>query len=86
MKKKWIKAIWSCNKSWLKRNDGLDTSNLATKSDLASLKAEVDKVDLDTLKNIPADLSNLSNIVDKDVGKNCVWWTGWSQRLMLLKY
>ena len=53
-------------------NDGLDTSNLATKSDLASLKAEVDKVDLDTLKNIPVDLSNLRNIVDKDVVKNCV--------------
>ena len=49
-----------------------DTSNLASKSDLASLKAEVHKIDVDKLKIAPADLSKLSNIVDNDVAKNCV--------------
>ena len=31
----------------LKRATGVDTSNLAAKSDLASLKAELDKIDID---------------------------------------
>ena len=43
----------------------VDTSNLAPKSDLASLKAkEIDKIDIDNLETVPADLSNLSNVVD----------------------
>ena len=50
---------------------GVDTSNLAAKSDLANLKATVDKIDIDKLETVPADLSKLSNAVD-DVVKNCV--------------
>ena len=50
---------------------GVDTSNLAAKSDLANLKAKVDKIDIDKLETVPADLSKLSNAVD-DVVKNCV--------------
>ena len=34
----------------LKNATGIDTSKLATKSDLASLKAEVDKIDVDIKK------------------------------------
>ena len=34
----------------LKNETGVDTSKLAAKSDLASLKAEVDKTDVDKLK------------------------------------
>ena len=41
-----------------------DTSKLAAKSDLVSLKAEVDKIDIDQLKTVPADLNKLSNVVD----------------------
>ena len=37
---------------------------LAAKSDLASLKAELDKIDVDTLKTVPSDLRKLSNVVD----------------------
>ena len=45
-------------------------SKLAAKSDLASLKAEVDKWDIDKLKNEPTNLSNLKSEVDKlDIGK-----------------
>ena len=40
------------------------TSNSAAKSDLASLKAEVDKIDIGKLKTVPTDLSILSNVVD----------------------
>ena len=40
------------------------TSNSAAKSDLASLKAEVDKIDIGKLKTVPTDLSMLSNVVD----------------------
>ena len=35
----------------------VDTSNLAAKSDFFSLKAEVDKIDIEKLKTFPADLS-----------------------------
>ena len=50
---------------------GVDTSNLAATSDLANLKAKVDKTDIDKLETVPVDLSKLRNAVD-DVVKNCV--------------
>ena len=60
-------------KSDLKNATGIDTSKLAAKSDLVSLKAEVDKLDIDKLKNVPTNLSNLksklSNAVKHDVVK-----------------
>ena len=56
-------------KSDLKEALGADTSNLAAKSDLVSLKAEVDKISIDKFKTISADLSKLSNVVDNDVVK-----------------
>ena len=49
-------------KAGLKNATGIDTSKLAAKSDLASLKAEVDKLDVDKSKNV---LSNLKSKVDK---------------------
>ena len=47
----------------------VDTSNFALKRNLANLKTEVDKLDIDKLLPIPADLSKLSNIVKNDVVK-----------------
>ena len=38
-----------------------NTSNLAGKSDLATLKAKVDKIDIDKLESVPADLSKEVN-------------------------
>ena len=35
---------------------GVDTSSWAAKSDLPSLRSEVDKIDMDKLKTAPADL------------------------------
>ena len=47
----------------------VDVSNYATKTNLASLKTEVDKIDTDKLKTVPADLAKLSNVVKNDVVK-----------------
>ena len=46
-------------KTDLKNATSIDTSQLAVKSDLASLKADIDKIDVDKLKTVPIDLSNL---------------------------
>ena len=40
-----------------------------SKTDLASLKTNVDKFDVDKLKNVPANLSKLSNVVNNDFVK-----------------
>ena len=45
------------------------TSNFALKTNLASLKTEVDKIDVDKLKTVPVDLAKLSNVVKNDVVK-----------------
>ena len=48
----------------------IDTSSLALKSNLASLKIEVDKLDIDKLKSLPNNLSYLKSKVDKlDIDK-----------------
>ena len=44
--------------------------NLAAKSDFIALKAEVDKLDIDKLVNVPTSLNNLKTKVDDvDVDK-----------------
>ena len=50
-------------KAELKNTTGIDTSNFALKSNLASLKTEVDKINVDKLKTVPVGLSKLSNVV-----------------------
>ena len=47
----------------------VDVSSYATKTNLASLKTEVDKIDTDKLKTVAADLTKLSNVVKNDVVK-----------------
>ena len=47
----------------------VDTSSFALKSNLASLKTEVDKLDTDKLVPAPVDLSKLSNVVKSDIVK-----------------
>ena len=49
---------------------GFDTSKFAKNVDLASLKSNVDKLDIDKLKNVSSNLNNLKSKVDKvDVDK-----------------
>ena len=44
--------------------------NLPKKIDLANLKSDLDKLDIDKIKNVPTSLSNLKTKVDKlDVDK-----------------
>ena len=47
----------------------VDVSSYATKTNLAALKSEVDKIDTDKLKTTPDDLAKLSNVVKNDVVK-----------------
>ena len=53
----------------MKNATGVDISKLAEKWDLASLKAEIEKLNVDKLKTIPIDLSKLSNVVSNEVVK-----------------
>ena len=46
-----------------------DTSSFASKTNLANLKTEVDKLDVDKLKLLPVDVSKLSKVVKNDVVK-----------------
>ena len=45
----------------------VDTSSFAKKIDLANLKSNVDKLDIDKLKNVPTNLSNLESKVHKKI-------------------
>ena len=56
-------------KDYVKNITHVDVSSYATKTNLASLKTEVDKIDTDKLKTVPADLAKLSNVVKNDVVK-----------------
>ena len=59
----------------LKNVTHVDSSTFALKTNLANLKNEVDKLDIDKLVPVPTDLSKLSNIVKNDVvKKNYIWW------------
>ena len=53
----------------LKNLSHVDISSFATKTNLASLKTEVDKIDIDKLKTVPVDLTKLSNVIKNDVVK-----------------
>ena len=56
--------------SRFKNATGIDTSKFAKKVHLASLKSNVDNLDIDKLKNVPANLGNVKSKVDKlDVDK-----------------
>ena len=50
----------------------VDTSSFASKINLAALKSEVDKIDLDKLKTAPTDLAKLTNAVENDLVKKTV--------------
>ena len=56
-------------KADIKNISHVDTSSFALKTNLANLKTEVDKLDIDKLKPVPDDLSKLSNVITSDVVK-----------------
>ena len=54
----------------IEHGTGVDTSDFAKKNDLANLKSDVGKLDIDKLKNVPSDSSSLKSKVDKlDIDK-----------------
>ena len=57
----------------LKNATGVDTSKLAAKSNLASFKAKIDKIDVDKFKTISVDLSKLNNAVNNDFAKKTLY-------------
>ena len=54
-------------KTDLKNITHVDVRGFASKTNLAALKTEVDKIDPDKLKAIPTDLTKLTNAVEHDV-------------------
>ena len=60
-------------KSNIKNISHVETSNFALKTNLARLKTEVDKLDIDKLVPVPVDLSKLSDVAKNDVVKKDVY-------------
>ena len=56
-------------KTDVKKATEIDTFNLALKSNLAKLKAEVDKINVDKWKTVIVDLKKLSNVVNNNAVK-----------------
>ena len=57
----------------IKNITNVDTSSFALKTNLANLKTEVDKLDIDKLATVPIDLSKLSNVVKNGAVKKTVY-------------
>ena len=53
----------------------VDVSGFENKTNLAALKTEVDKIDIDKLKTAPVDLAKLTNAVENDLVKKTVYNT-----------
>ena len=61
-------------KTDLKSMTHVDTSSFPLKTNIADIKTEVDKLYIDKLTPVPADLSKLNDVVKNDVvTKICVW-------------
>ena len=56
-------------KTDLKNVTHVDASSFALKTNLASLKTEVDKLDIGKLATVPVDLSKLSDLAKNEVVK-----------------
>ena len=62
-------------KNDLKNITQVDVSSFASKTNLAALKSEVDKIDVDQLKTAPVDLAKLTNPIENDLVKKTVYNT-----------
>ena len=60
-------------KTDLKNVTHVDTSRFALKTNLANLKTQLDKLDIDKLALVPVNLSKLSGVVKNDVFKKTVY-------------
>ena len=64
MRDEWDLSNYATKKD-LKNATGIDTSKFAKRGDLASLKSEFDKLDIDKLEKVPTGLNNWKSVVDK---------------------
>ena len=65
-----LKFSTYATKADLKIAASLHTSDFAKTTDLANLKSDLDKLDIDKLQNIPSNLSKLKSKVENfDIGK-----------------
>ena len=62
-------------KTDLKNITHIDVSSFASKTNLAALETEIDKIDADKLKTTPADLAKLTNAIENDLVKRTVYNT-----------
>ena len=62
-------------KTDLKNITHVDVSSFASKTKLAALKTEVNKIDTDKLKTTPTDLAKLTNAIENDLVKKTVYNT-----------
>ena len=62
-------------KTDLKNITCVDVRSFVSKTNLAALKTEVDKIDVDKLKITPVDLAKLTNAVEHDLVKKTVYNT-----------
>ena len=60
-------------KTDIKNISHVDTSSFALKTNLATLKTEVDKLNIDKLVPVSVDLSKLSDVVKNDVVKKTLY-------------
>ena len=62
-------------KNDLKNITHVDVSSFASKTNLAALKTEIDKIDTAKLKTTPTDLAKLTNAIENDLFKKTVYNT-----------
>ena len=60
-------------KTDLKNITHVDVSSFASKTNLAALKTEIDKIDVDKIKTVPADLAKLTNAVQHYLVKKAAY-------------
>ena len=60
-------------KTDIKNISHVDTSSFVLKTNLANLKTEVNKLDINKLVPVPVDFSKLSDVVKTDVVKKAVY-------------
>ena len=73
IKTSYIRFVSPYSKIWLKKTAVVDTSNVFKKTDLASLKSEFDRLDIDKLESTPVDLIKLTNVVKNEVIEKTVY-------------
>ena len=70
--------------SYYPNQTGFDTPNVAAKKDLTALEAEVDKLDINILVNVPTSLNDPKPKVDRWL--RCWWVESPSYRLKQIKW